>query len=825
MKPLFLMLAAAALAAAGGPVKVARGAYPDIAVDRAGGVHLVYARDGRLYYRKRTKGVWGEEQDTGAPAGNASRSDPEVAVDSKGRPHVFSGTTYGYHDGRRWRAVEPGVTRDTALAIDSKDNVYLVRRGGHGAGYVGLLKRRAGAAGFAPMPDPDTANRLPKGGPSDHCYAHVFIGPKDDSVHVVYRHGAPTRVAYRVSEDGGLNWAGAGVSDDRSEAPSGAAAPDGAVYVATGNGTVFRRSAAAPYGWAEMGRGIAASPRDLPALAADGEGNLYIAGFGGRYNVWSKGQWMGERRLDGLSGKKLGFAEVAGAGDYAYAVYEEGDEVNHEQPAGVSDILFAVLRPEAARVPRYGRFEVPVRNPRRYADPYGDVALNVVYTRPDKTTVPFWGFHDGGDVWKLRFMPDQAGVWTYEAAFSDASPGARGSFECVASDLPGMISADRRNPMWFGYSSGRQALVRGLHVGDRFFAANWPAGKRTQFLDWAGANGYNLLSIASHYLNRDAPGRGQGWETPRLWPLDAGEYRRMEAVLDDLERRRMLVFPFAGFFGQRSNYPRDPLQQERYIRYTLARLAPYWNVMFNVAGPEPNLKERWMEDEEVERLGRLIKRLDPFGHLLAVHNRTGDDPYRDADWTNYGVLQGPKTADPAVLSRGLLESHHPAKPLLAQETLWSGNKYHLANRGGYSDDELRKNAWVIQMSAATLVFADNDGDSSSGFTGTMELDARKQHRHDIVRRVWDFMETVSFREMRPRQDLVDRGYCLAEPGRRYLVYLPEGGAVNVKAEGGPFRVEWINGRNTAERQAAGSSADGRGLTAPGAGDWVLQLSR
>ena len=474
---------------------------------------------------------------------------------------------------------------------------------------------------------------------------------------------------------------------------------------------------------------------------------------------------------------------------------------------------------------QWDRFEAVVRNARKYADPYKDVTLNVTYTRPDKTKVAFWGFYDGGGVWRLRFMPDRTGTWSYEAVFSDGAPGAKGSFQCVASKLPGMVSVDERNPMWFGYSGGGHAILRAFHVGDRFFAANWPAEKRKAFLDWAGKQGYNMLSVASHYLNRDAPGRGQGWETPELWPLNAAEYRRMEVTLDDLARRRIIVWPFSGFFGQKSNYPLDPGEQERYIRYTVARLAPYWNLMFNVAGPEPNVGKRWMSDEDVQRLGRLIRKLDPSGHLLAVHNRTGDDPYRDSEWSNYGVLQGPKTLDRDVLSRGLLKNHHASKPLLAQETLWSGNKFHVQRHGGYSADDVRKNAWVIQMSAAALVFADNNGDSSSGFTGSLEIGEQRQEHHDTVRRVWDFMESVPYYRMRPRQDLVDKGYCLAEPGQRYLVYLPEGGPVNVKVEGGAYRMVWINGRSPAERRAAGESRDGRGLTAPDTHDWVLSLER
>jgi hypothetical protein len=80
----------------------------------------------------------------------------------------------------------------------------------------------------------------------------------------------------------------------------------------------------------------------------------------------------------------------------------------------------------------------------------------------------------------------------------------------------------------------------------------------------------------------------------------------MEVILDDLARRGFIVFPFAGFFGQSSNYPRDPADQKHYVRHMLARLAAYPNVMWNTAGPEPNVGNVWMASEEVERLGRLI---------------------------------------------------------------------------------------------------------------------------------------------------------------------------------------------------------------------------
>ena len=305
------------------------------------------------------------------------------------------------------------------------------------------------------------------------------------------------------------------------------------------------------------------------------------------------------------------------------------------------------VHPSVGRGRRYGRPLGPVRrtigNTKAYADPYSDVTLDVTFTRPDGSQVAFWGFYDGGTTWKLRFMPDQIGAWQYRAAFSDGQPGVqRHVHRRRLGPARDAARPGRTNPLWFGFSGGGHVLIRSLHVGDRFFAANWSAGNRAAFLDWAQAQGYNTLSIGSHYLNRNAAGRGAGWDTPDLWPLDAAEYRELEVILDDLAARRMMVYPFAGFFGRDSDFPRDPADQTRYLRYTLARLGAYWNTMLNVAGPEPTLNG-FLTASEIERLGTEIAATDVYSHPLSVHNETGDDLYRDAP--------GPHSAHCRVRSR------------------------------------------------------------------------------------------------------------------------------------------------------------------------------
>jgi len=57
-----------------------------------------------------------------------------------------------------------------------------------------------------------------------------------------------------------------------------------------------------------------------------------------------------------------------------------------------------------------------------------------------------------------------------------------------------------------------------------------------------------------------------------------------------------------------------------------------------------------------------------------------------------------------------------------------------------------------------------------------------------------FAERMNLAAMTPRSDLASSGYCLAEPGKEYLVYLPGRGEVTVDllATSGTLAVEWMH---------------------------------
>lgn len=480
----------------------------------------------------------------------------------------------------------------------------------------------------------------------------------------------------------------------------------------------------------------------------------------------------------------------------------------------------------------WDRFEITLKNDRPYKNPFTDVDIYAEFTGPDGSKTETWGFYDGSGTWKLRFMPNQIGKWSYLIWFSDRpQQKITGTFQCVTSNIPGLISADETNPVWFGFKGGEHIFIRSFHVGDRFFASNWPADKRNEFLDWAVQNKYNTLSIASHYLNRKVKGRGAGWDTPALWNLkkqqpDPVEYAKMENLLDDLASRKIIVFPFAGFFGQSADYPKDSLGQALYIKYTIARLGAYWNLLYNVSGPEPLLpKLNQFTKEQIDGWGAMIASMNTSGHLLTVHNVPNQNPFVNAPWTSYQCLQGPKTIHPDSLYLGLLALRNPKQPLYAQETLWYGNIYHHKMIGHeYTDDELRRNAWIIAMAGAALNFADNNGNSSTGLSGTLDLKERHQDKHDIIRKVWDFFEGIPFYELSPSPNLVDNGYCMAKPGEAYLVYLPHGGKVNVTISPHMYTGVWIKGSDTGV-QISINPNDGQNLQAPSEDDWLLYLAK
>jgi len=89
-----------------------------------------------------------------------------------------------------------------------------------------------------------------------------------------------------------------------------------------------------------------------------------------------------------------------------------------------------------------------------------------------------------------------------------------------------------------------------------------------------------------------------------------------------------------------------------------------------------------------------------------------------------------------------------------------------------------------------------------------------------------YAERMDLAAMTPQDGLSSTAYCLAHPGKEYLIYLPDGGeaAVDLASAKAPLAVEWFNPRTGEKR--AGDKVDGgakRPFKAPFEGEAVLYL--
>jgi hypothetical protein len=111
------------------------------------------------------------------------------------------------------------------------------------------------------------------------------------------------------------------------------------------------------------------------------------------------------------------------------------------------------------------------------------------------------------------------------------------------------------------------------------------------------------------------------------------------------------------------------------------------------------------------------------------------------------------------------------------------------------------------------------------------LGAPEAPRWEPIRRAMGYArqlaERVDIAALQPRDALASSRYCLANPGKKYLVYLPDGGEVSVdlSAAVGALHVEWVDPRSGKSRP--GEATEGgakRSIRAPDTKDWVLRVT-
>ncbi len=466
------------------------------------------------------------------------------------------------------------------------------------------------------------------------------------------------------------------------------------------------------------------------------------------------------------------------------------------------------------QVPVWGRFEVAVVNSKSYANPFADVALRGTLLRPNGGEVACVGFHDGdgrggqtGNVWKLRFMPDEAGRWRYTYTWSDGTVGGGGGFAVVGAGLPGPIVADERNPRVWRVTGARE-FIPCYVAGPPYWQTDDP--RMEAFLDFAagslGANGVALILHNRVWLDC----QDETDCSPSRPVFSIRTWRQLDDFLTRLQARGMGANVM--FYTDDEGRPRfaGGSEKERLLfQYAIARLAAYPMITYDTGIDITEYRSREWNEAFAGRLGALsARRL-----MISSRHETHSKAFRTASFS-YDSLGDVHPGYEEILAT----MSATRRPVLYADR-WREDFF----RGNFSRHGIRHIMWHCALAGgAGFMIGGKHGDFRLDDYET-DLDIPKQFR--VFSDFWH-KRLAGWGQFVVCNDLVTRGCCCGERGKQYVAYLREGGRTTVDLSScrGLLTVVWLDPR-TGARTVADAVRGGRRVDfqAPDGNDWVLWL--
>jgi hypothetical protein len=201
------------------------------------------------------------------------------------------------------------------------------------------------------------------------------------------------------------------------------------------------------------------------------------------------------------------------------------------------EILNLRQRPDTLGL--YEKFEVSfnINNGNEYVNPFDpdEVDITAIFTSPagKKWKIPGFYNYSMGTLWKVRFSPDEAGVWNYSITVRDKGGEVTNnpqSFVAVKSARKGPIVV-AGNKRYLKYSDGSDFYGVGLWYNDSYTTFNRGSVKPEE-LDNLKSLGINF--IGTFITPLETPGSGMG-------RYDQNICGRLDELLEMCEERNMLL--------------------------------------------------------------------------------------------------------------------------------------------------------------------------------------------------------------------------------------------------------------------------------------------
>ena len=344
-------------------------------------------------------------------------------------------------------------------------------------------------------------------------------------------------------------------------------------------------------------------------------------------------------------------------------------------------------------VEQWGVFELPLTGPST-GNPFKDVQLAGTFTSGHRN-VRVSGFYDGEGTYRIRFMPDTPGTWSYSTQSSAGElSGHTGQFTCTPGTTPGNHGpVTTAHQFHFQYADGTPYFPFGTTTYAYLFASDEAAAnsltgmKQVRFNKARicvlpkplGTAGPKLLPFPNP--TADANGRKGAPDYTRFLPA---YFQQVERRLLDLQRANIeadliLFHPYDAWGYKNMGAENDDF----YLRYAIARLSAFRNVWWSIANEYDLVRTKTMSDWD--RFFRIVQAEDPYSHLRSIHHsRVIYD--HSKPWCTHASLQSydfEKSAERRVAWN---------KPIVYDEIQYEGDVDR--RWGNLSAEEMTRRFWL-----------------------------------------------------------------------------------------------------------------------------------
>ena len=310
---------------------------------------------------------------------------------------------------------------------------------------------------------------------------------------------------------------------------------------------------------------------------------------------------------------------------------------------GIAEMATAQDNPSAPAVKAHGVFEITLRSDKTFANPFRDAQAKAVFTSPSGKKTEVAGFYYGADQWRVRFVPAEAGEWSYSAVLTagDGPPlRQKGTFTCRGQGAKGFLRLSRRNPYRMEYGDGTPFYPIGIQTCGYFQVGfDGPAGGGRGGQSSLPADQWCKAFEGAVNLIRWQLGAGTRAGCalaliPENGPIDRYD-TDLAAKMDELFalqrahgfRHILILFQDMSLWGNGAtsfgtgrdlktykslkavNLP----DQEAFLRYVVARWGCWVDIweLFN--------EDSYAPDDYLAHLAKIVRDADPYDHILTTN--------------------------------------------------------------------------------------------------------------------------------------------------------------------------------------------------------------